>query len=66
MRWLESISDSMDMNPSKLQEIMKDRGARCAVHGATESDMSEETNNNNKMRTLTSVFSASASSHAHV
>ena len=27
MRWLDSISDSMDMNLSKLQEIVKDRGA---------------------------------------
>ena len=27
MRWLDSITDSMDMNLSKLQEIVKDRGA---------------------------------------
>ena len=27
MRWLESITDSMDMNLSKLQEIVEDRGA---------------------------------------
>ena len=27
MRWFDSISDSMDMNPSKLQEIVKDREA---------------------------------------
>jgi len=27
MRWLDSITDSLDMNLSKLQEIMKDRGA---------------------------------------
>ena len=38
MRWLEAISDSMDMNLSKLKEIVKDRGAWCAVaHGATKS-----------------------------
>ena len=38
MRWLYSITDSMDMNLSKLQEIMKDRGAWCtAVHGAVKS-----------------------------
>ena len=39
MRWLESITDSMDMNLSKLLEIVEDRGAWCAtVHKVTESD----------------------------
>jgi len=27
MRWLDSITDSMDMNPSKLREMVEDRGA---------------------------------------
>ena len=38
MRWLDSITDSMDINLSKFRETVKDRGAwRAAVHGVSKS-----------------------------
>ena len=38
MRWLDGTTESTDMNFSKLQEIVKDRGARCvAVNGVAKS-----------------------------
>ena len=38
MRWLDGISDSMDMSSSKLQEVVKDREVRhAAVHGVMRS-----------------------------
>ena len=38
MRWLDSITDSIDMNLSKLQKIVENRGAWCAtVHGIAKS-----------------------------
>ena len=62
MRWLDIITDSLDMNLSKLQKIVKDREAwHAAVHGVIKS----QTRLSNRTTKTSKLFLKAKTSHKH-
>ena len=50
MRWLDGITEAMDMNLGKFQEMVRDREVGYSPQGHKESDMTGQLNNNNNRR----------------
>ena len=64
VRWLDSITNSVGISLSKLQEILEDREAWCAAaHGVTESVMSQRLNNNTSIHCMDRPYFAYPFNH---